>query len=95
VKRRRAPGEPSPCPVAFVPCSGWSALIGGTVQVRRDGLVVQTGTVEAAMPDDSALWLEATATEPRRCFARSEGYEAWISPRHLQPSAPTPAAAQG
>jgi len=68
------------------PYEDWAALIGGPVQVRRDGAVVSAGTVDDVMPDSSALWLAADAGQGRRCYTRSEGYEVWISPRDLQPT---------
>ena len=63
----------------------WAAAIGGPVQIRRHGLTVQSGIVEDAMVDSSILWLRSSGVQPRRAFVRREGYEAWISPRHLQP----------
>ncbi|MHC6231917.1 hypothetical protein ACX5I6_20505 [Arthrobacter sp. MMS24-T111] len=63
----------------------WDALAGGRVEIRRYGHVVQTGVVEMVMPDSSALWLDADPMHERRYFSKSDGFEAWISPRDLQP----------
>ena len=63
----------------------WPALTGGRVEIRRYGTVVQTGVVEMVMPDSSALWLETDLMLERRYFSKQEGYQAWISPRDLQP----------
>ena len=37
------------------------------------------------LPDSSALWLDDYPMHERRYFSKSDGYEAWISPRDLQP----------
>ena len=63
----------------------WPALAGGRVEIRRFGTVVQTGVVEMVMPDSSALWLDADPMHERRYFSKSDGFQAWISPRDLQP----------
>ena len=63
----------------------WPALAGGRVEIRRYGTVVQTGVVEMVMPDSSALWLETDLMRERRYFSKNDGYQAWISPRDLQP----------
>lgn len=63
----------------------WSALTGGRVEIRRYNTLVQTGRVEMVMPDSSALWLDTDPMHERRYFSKTEGFEAWISPRDLQP----------
>ena len=63
----------------------WPALTGGRVVIRRHGNIVQTGVVEMVMPDSSALWLDSDPMHERRYFSKNDGYEAWISPRDLQP----------
>ena len=55
------------------------------MEIRRYGEIIHTGVVEMAMPDSSALWLDAYPMHERRYFSKSDGYEAWISPRDLQP----------
>lgn len=63
----------------------WPPLTGGRVAIRRYGTIVQTGVVEMVMPDSSALWLDSDPLHERRYFSKNDGYEAWISPRDLQP----------
>lgn len=63
----------------------WPALTGGRVEIRRHGTVVQTGVVEMVMPDASALWLDTDPMHERRYFSKTDGFQAWISPRDLQP----------
>ncbi|MFF1252336.1 hypothetical protein ACFVYC_07555 [Pseudarthrobacter sp. NPDC058329] len=63
----------------------WPTLIGGRVEIRRHGTVIQTGVVEMVMPDSSALRLTADPMQERRYFSKSDGFEVWISPRDLQP----------
>ena len=63
----------------------WPALAGGRVETRRYGTLIQTGIVEMVMPDSSALWLDANPMHERRYFSKTDGYQAWISPRDLQP----------
>ncbi|TAP38804.1 hypothetical protein [Arthrobacter sp. S39] len=69
----------------FIRHDDWAAVIGGPVQIRRHGLMVQSGIVEDATVDSSILWLRSSGVQPRRAFVRREGYEVWISPRDLQP----------
>ena len=63
----------------------WHALAGGRVEIHSYGNVVQSGVVEMVMPDSSALWLETDPMGDRRYFSKNDGYQAWISPRDLQP----------
>lgn len=64
----------------------WTALTGGRVEIRSDGDVVQAGVVEMVMPDSSALWLRTDPLHERRYLSKNDGYQAWISPRDLQPA---------
>lgn len=86
MKRRGTP------PVQFIRHDDWQVLIGGPVQIRRRGDVVQIGIVEHVMADSSILCLQSDGVQPRRAFNRGEGYEVWISPRDLQPRTATQAA---
>lgn len=72
---------------AFIRYDDWAALVGGPVQIRRFGTVVRTGVVDTAMPDSTALWIQDNGSQPRTSYSKAEGYEAWISPRQLQPRA--------
>ena len=69
----------------FIPYDDWAALTGGTVEIRLNNSIVRRGVVDIAMPDSSALRLVGADGRNRRYFSKEEGYEAWISPRDLQP----------
>lgn len=84
-RRKNAAAYPPEPESRFVPYDDWPALVGGTIQMRRHGSVVQTGIVDEVMPDSSALWLRSSGVQARRVFLRADGYQAWISPRDLQP----------
>jgi hypothetical protein len=58
-------------------------LLGATVEFRQHGQIIRTGTVEAAMPDSSALWLASDGVDPRTMYEGAEKYEAWVEPREL------------
>ncbi|TDL39665.1 hypothetical protein [Arthrobacter nitrophenolicus] len=78
-------GGTHPQPARRIRYDDWPALTGGRVEIRRFGTVVQTGVVDMVMADSSALWLDADPMHERRYFAKSDGFQAWISPRDLQP----------
>lgn len=73
----------------FSPYEDWSALVGGFVEIRRESKFVTEGCVDAVMPDSSALWIAADVANSRALYSKAEGYEVWISPKHLQSPAPT------
>ncbi|MFC9334260.1 hypothetical protein [Arthrobacter sp. NPDC057009] len=61
----------------------WARLVGAFVEIRRDQRTVRRGVVEDAMPDSSALWLAADATNQRMMYAAADDYQVWIHPRQL------------
>ncbi|MFF1253917.1 hypothetical protein ACFVYC_15650 [Pseudarthrobacter sp. NPDC058329] len=63
--------------------ASWNRLIGAVVEIRRYGQIIRTGTVEAAMPDSSALWLASNGNNPRTMYEASLGYQAWVQPQEL------------
>lgn len=62
----------------------WSRLVGATVEIRRDKRLVRTGIIEHVMPDSSALWIAADATNQRAIFCSADAFEVWIQPRPLR-----------
>lgn len=60
----------------------WTELIGATIEIRRHGQFIRTGTVQDAMPDSSALWIAANGVQGRAIFDTSSSYEAWQSPKN-------------
>lgn len=65
------------------PYGEWKRLIGAPVEIRRNGTVVRSGTVEEAMPDSSLLWIAAGSGQGRQLFSAADNYEVWIEPRLL------------
>jgi hypothetical protein len=51
----------------------WSRLLGQHVEIRQDGRLLRTGTVDAVMPDNSILWLSAEGPWPREMVERWDG----------------------
>jgi hypothetical protein len=42
----------------------WRRLIGTTVQIRQNGKIIRTGTVDDAMADSTALWIAGDSSLP-------------------------------
>jgi hypothetical protein len=61
----------------------WSVLTNALVEIRHNGRLIRTGTVEDVMPDSSALWIAADPTHPRQMFEVAQGHQVWISPQAL------------
>ena len=55
----------------------WQSLVGETVEVRVDGELYCRGTVDAAMPDASGLWIAAEGAFERRYIDAASGFEIW------------------
>jgi hypothetical protein len=53
----------------------WSRLIGATVQIRWNGTLIRTGTVDDAMPASTALWIAGDAAQPRTMHEAARGIE--------------------
>lgn len=66
------------------PHHSWGHLIGAFVEVRKDDQVFQTGLVDNAMPDSSALWLAPDDSRGRILIDAAEGYEVWVESRELE-----------
>lgn len=54
----------------------WCTLSGVNVEIRQQGSVVSSGTVEAVTEDGKILWLHSPV-EGRRLFEKAEFYQAW------------------
>jgi hypothetical protein len=77
----------------------WTLLIGSTVEMRRRGITVCSGYVDAVTEDGTILWLQAP-TRSRQLYEKAELYEAWAgedrpglhyrvqAARHLDTSGP-------
>lgn len=61
----------------------WEDLIGALVEIRQNGTVVRAGIVDDAMPDGSAIWINADSSHPRRFYEKSEGFLVYVEPRQL------------
>lgn len=57
----------------------WLDLTGEFIQVRRAGILVDQGYVDAVMPDGSALWLRGQGINRRRMLLRFDENEVWIN----------------
>ncbi|MCZ9882298.1 hypothetical protein [Arthrobacter sp. B2a2-09] len=66
------------------PYDDWSALVGGIIEIRKDSKSIAQGYVDAVMPDSSMLWISGDFIRSRSSYSKADGYEAWISPTHLQ-----------
>jgi hypothetical protein len=65
-------------------CDDWSILTAAEVEIWRDGRHVRTGVVDLVMADFGFLWLAGDYRGHRRLFEKSEGFEVWIKPCHIQ-----------
>jgi hypothetical protein len=73
MKRRTPPAPQLRTGTKYIPYDDWTALTGGTVEIRLNSCVVQRGVVDRAIPDSSALWLRCTQGGNRRYFSKEEG----------------------
>jgi len=62
----------------------WRRLIGATVQIRRHGQIIRTGTVDDAMADSTALWIAGDAAQPRTMYEAARGIEVWAEPEEAE-----------
>lgn len=62
----------------------WSQLVGALVEIQRNHATVDWGYVDDAMPDSSALWLQADGANGRRIILADEGCIVWIQPQELE-----------
>ncbi len=52
----------------------WSKLIGQQVHIRKDGLTIRSGRVEAVAGSGEALWIAAHGVELRALYDKAQGY---------------------
>lgn len=57
----------------------WRPAIGQRVQMRREGIIVREGIVDAVTLDDSILWIAGGELQPRAMFQRTDGFEVWLN----------------
>lgn len=62
----------------------WNRLIGATVQIRRNGAIIRTGTIDDAMPASTTLWIAGDATQPRTMYEAARGIEVWAEPEEVE-----------
>lgn len=55
----------------------WQRTLGQYVEIRVKGKRVRTGTIDAVMPDNTALWISVDGAESRQMLARADGYEVY------------------
>lgn len=58
----------------------WPRLIGLPVEIRQDGATITKGTVDAAMPNSSIVWLAPHGARHRTLFEAKQKYEVWVDP---------------
>jgi hypothetical protein len=61
----------------------WNLLINTRVEIRHNGRVIRTGTVEHAMPDSSARWIAADGNGPRQMFEMAQGHQMRVTLQDL------------
>jgi hypothetical protein len=57
--------EPTPGSMFPVRSGEWAPRQGDRVEIRRRGVTLRRGAVEAVMPDHSGFWIAADGIEPR------------------------------
>ncbi|MDF2051253.1 hypothetical protein [Arthrobacter sp. Cr_A7] len=62
----------------------WRRLIGTTVQIRHNGSIIRTGTVDDAMADSTALWIAGNAAQPRTMYEAARGIAVWAHPEEAE-----------
>ena len=62
----------------------WRRLIGATVQIRQNGRIIRTGTVDDAMADSTALWIAGDSTQPGAMYEAARGIEVWSEPEEAE-----------
>ncbi len=62
----------------------WRRLIGTTVQIRHNGRIIRTGTVDNAMADSTALWIAGDSTQSRAMYEAGRGIEVWSEPEETE-----------
>jgi len=71
-------------PLSAYPFHDWAKLQGTTVEVRREGMVVRHGLIDAVTADGTIVWLSQHGLLNRTLIDKTSGYELWIAPAELQ-----------
>ncbi|MEC3854122.1 hypothetical protein DM794_04360 [Paenarthrobacter ureafaciens] len=53
----------------------WQRAVGQRVEIWKAGKLSRSGTVEAAMPDNSILWLSAEGAATREMIHEADGWQ--------------------
>lgn len=62
----------------------WQRLVGAEVDVRQFGRAVRKGTVDAATPDGSMVWVARQGVDERTLLHKADGHELWLAASELQ-----------
>ncbi|MDT0170240.1 hypothetical protein [Pseudarthrobacter sp. BRE9] len=62
----------------------WNRLIGARVQIRQNGRIIRTGTIDDAMADSTTLWIAGDAAQPRTMYEAARGIEVWAEPEEVE-----------
>lgn len=54
----------------------WRTLIGASVEIRQQGNIICSGTVDAVTDDGRIMWIDSPV-EGRRLFEKADFYQAW------------------
>lgn len=60
----------------------WCTLDGASVEIRQDGRVICSGSVDAVTDDGRIMWVYSTV-HGRRLFEKSDCYQAWALEEHV------------
>jgi hypothetical protein len=75
---------PAPGPLMLRQYIHWRQLIGTTVQIRHNGRIIRTGTIDDAMADSTALWIAGDPAQPRTMYEAAHGIEVWSEPEETE-----------
>ena len=75
---------PAPGPLMLREYIHWRRLIGTTVQIRQNGRIIRTGTVDDAMADSTALWIAGDSTQPGAMYEAARGIDVWSEPEEAE-----------
>ena len=57
----------------------WSNLIGRTIELRINGVLIRRGEVEDATADSSVVWLRLEGNDRRQMVSKTDPYEITVS----------------
>jgi hypothetical protein len=62
--------------------SEWPTLVGAKVEIRREGISIARGRLDAVTMDGTMLWLHP-GLDSRKLYEKADLYEAWASDSRL------------